>query len=461
MTDEAGEPLRRAIVWLDRCRAEGLPPDRRQVGPRVPGGAASRETVATFMRGGRGERARARRSPRPGRASASYLLLSGFLTHRLTGRVRRLGRPAQVGYLPFDYKRAALGRPGRLEWQALPVQPELAARARAAPARPLGDHHRGRRRGDRHPAGPAADRRRGRQGLRGARLRARSTPHIGAISLGHDGHDQHDPPPLRRGHPARAALPGRVPGAYSLEVQVYRGYWMVEWFKREFGDAEVARARERGRRARGAVRRARRGDPAGLDGPRPAAVLVARRARSPGPRRRAPSSAGATSTRAPTSTGRSSRASPTRCARAPSGRSSAPRCRSASCASSGGGSQSPAAIQLTADIFGLPTSRPHTHETSGLGAAIDAAVGLGLHPSFEAAVASMTRIAETREPDPRPTRCTRSCTAASTCSCTSGCARCTARSAESPAIRPRSERAADRPATGPPIGRVDSSARSP
>ena len=67
---------------------------------------------------------------------------------------------------------------------------------------------------------------------------------------------------------------------------------------------------------------------------------------------------------------------------------------------SGGGSQSPAAVQLTADIFGLPTSRPHTHETSGLGAAIDAAVGLGLHPSFEAAVASMTRIAETREPRP-------------------------------------------------------------
>ena len=50
---------------------------------------------------------------------------------------------------------------------------------------------------------------------------------------------------------------------------------------------------------------------------------------------------------------------------------------------SGGGAQSPAAVQLTADIFGLPTGRPHTHETSGLGAAIDAAVGLGLHPTFE------------------------------------------------------------------------------
>ena len=29
-------------------------------------------------------------------------------------------------------------------------------------------------------------------------------------------------------------------------------------------------------------------------------------------------------------------------------------------------------LQLTADIFGLPTAKPHIYETSGLGAAIDA-----------------------------------------------------------------------------------------
>jgi sugar (pentulose or hexulose) kinase len=65
---------------------------------------------------------------------------------------------------------------------------------------------------------------------------------------------------------------------------------------------------------------------------------------------------------------------------------------------SGGGSQSDAAMQLTADIFGLPTSRPHVYETSGLGAAIDASVGLGLHPDFKTAVQAMTRIGKTFEP---------------------------------------------------------------
>jgi len=66
----------------------------------------------------------------------------------------------------------------------------------------------------------------------------------------------------------------------------------------------------------------------------------------------------------------------------------------------GGGSQSNAAMQLTADIFGLPASRPHVYETSGLGAAIDAAVGLKIHPDFSTAIREMTRKGDTFEPIP-------------------------------------------------------------
>jgi sugar (pentulose or hexulose) kinase len=67
---------------------------------------------------------------------------------------------------------------------------------------------------------------------------------------------------------------------------------------------------------------------------------------------------------------------------------------------SGGGSQSDAAMQLTADIFGLPTARPHIYETSGLGAAIDAAVGLGLYPDFGTAIKAMTRVGRVFQPIP-------------------------------------------------------------
>jgi sugar (pentulose or hexulose) kinase len=65
----------------------------------------------------------------------------------------------------------------------------------------------------------------------------------------------------------------------------------------------------------------------------------------------------------------------------------------------GGGSQSKAAMQLTADIFGIPTAKPHVFEASGLGAAIDAAVGLGLHPDFPAAIVEMTRHERIYEPN--------------------------------------------------------------
>jgi sugar (pentulose or hexulose) kinase len=64
----------------------------------------------------------------------------------------------------------------------------------------------------------------------------------------------------------------------------------------------------------------------------------------------------------------------------------------------GGGSQSDAAMQLTADIFGLPAARAHVYETSGLGAAIAIAAGLGLHPDFDAAIRAMTRTGRVFQP---------------------------------------------------------------
>lgn len=66
---------------------------------------------------------------------------------------------------------------------------------------------------------------------------------------------------------------------------------------------------------------------------------------------------------------------------------------------SGGGSQSDGAMQITADIFNLPTAWPHVYETSGVGAAMDAAVGLGLHRDFDAAVTEMTRVSRVFEPN--------------------------------------------------------------
>jgi ribulose kinase len=49
-------------------------------------------------------------------------------------------------------------------------------------------------------------------------------------------------------------------------------------------------------------------------------------------------------------------------------------------------------MQTAADVFGMAIHRPHTHETSGLGAAICAAVGTGVYPDFPTAVQAMSRV---------------------------------------------------------------------
>ena len=42
------------------------------------------------------------------------------------------------------------------------------------------------------------------------------------------------------------AYSAAVPGRYNSEVIVQRGYWMVNWFKREFAQQEVQQAQELG-----------------------------------------------------------------------------------------------------------------------------------------------------------------------------------------------------------------------
>ena len=40
--------------------------------------------------------------------------------------------------------------------------------------------------------------------------------------------------------------PAALPGHYDSEVQIFRGYWMVSWFKEQFGDREQLAAAEAG-----------------------------------------------------------------------------------------------------------------------------------------------------------------------------------------------------------------------
>ena len=69
---------------------------------------------------------------------------------------------------------------------------------------------------------------------------------------------------------------------------------------------------------------------------------------------------------------------------------------------------------MTADIFDLPVYRPHTPETSVVGAAMDAAVGMGIYADIEEAAQHMTGRPKCSSRSPRTGSCTASCTRACT-----------------------------------------------
>ena len=65
---------------------------------------------------------------------------------------------------------------------------------------------------------------------------------------------------------------------------------------------------------------------------------------------------------------------------------------------SGGGSKSDVMMQIFVDVFDLPATRMRMSDAAGLGAAICAAVGIGLHPDWDSAADAMVHAGDTFAP---------------------------------------------------------------
>jgi sugar (pentulose or hexulose) kinase len=393
--DEAGEPLRPAIIWLDQRRTEGLAPVGGLWGLafRLVG---MRETVAHFQAGAEVNWLQ-RYQPEVWARTHKYLILSGFLTHRLVGRfVDSVG--SQVGYIPFDFKSLRWAGPRDWKWQAVPVDRELLPEL-VPPGDPLGEITEGAAAATGIPAGTpliaaAADK--ACEVLGAGCL----DPQLGCLSYGTSATINTTHRRYVEAVPMLPPYPAAVPGAYSLEVQIYRGYWMVSWFKREFGLREQRIAAEREIEPEELFDELVNQVPPGSMG------LVLQPYWSPGVKVPGPEAKGAVIGFGDVHT----RAHIYRSiieglayALREGGERSQRRSgeKMTEIRVAGGGSQSDAAMQITADVFGMPASRPHVYEASGLGAAIDAAVGIGLHPDFTTAVAEMTHVGDTFDPDPK------------------------------------------------------------
>jgi len=393
--DREGKPLRPAIVWLDQRRTEGQKPLGGLWGMafRLSG---MRETIAYFQAEAEAVWL-ARHQRELWDKTHKYLLLSGYLTYRLTGEYRD-SVSSQVGYLPFDYKRLRWAGPWDWKWKLLPIRKDMLPEL-VPPAEEIGR------------VSPAAAAETGLPpGLPVIAAAADKAcevigagclePHIGCLSYGTTATINTIHRRYIEAVPLIPPYPAAVPGAYSLEIMIYRGYWMVSWFKREFAHHEEKIARERGLDPEALFDDLVRQVPPGSMG------LILQPYWSPGVKFPGPEARGAVIGFG----GSHSRAHLYRAileGLAYALREGKERSEKRSGITitelrvAGGGSQSDSALQLTADIFGLPAARPHVYETSALGAAIDAAVGLKLHPDFRTAIAAMTRLGRVFEPDPR------------------------------------------------------------
>lgn len=391
--DRDGNPLRDAILWLDQRRAEGVPPLSglwgvlfRLIGMTRTVNYLQAEAEANWLR---------LHQPEIWEKTHKYLLLSGYLTYKLTGRFAdSVG--CQVGYLPFDYRRLHWAAAWDWKWQALPMDramlPEL-----VPPGEVIGTITTAASEATGIPAGlpliaAAADK--ACEVLGSGCIE----PHIACIGYGTTAtintlhHRYVEAIPLIPPYPAA------IPNAYTLETQITRGYWMVDWFKREFGAEEVRAAEALGVSPESLLETLAAEVPPGAMG------LVLQPYWSPGIKSPGAEAKGAVIGFG----GAHTRAHLYRAilegiayalleAAQRTERRTGQKITELRVA--GGGSQSQQAIQITADMFGLPAARPHVYEASGLGAAMVAAVGLRLHRDYHVAVREMTRIGSVLEPN--------------------------------------------------------------
>lgn len=327
--------------------------------------------------------------------TAHYLLLSGYLHFKLTGKLID-AIASQVGYLPFDFKAQQWAKPGDAKWHLLQVKQEQLCELLPAGAL-VG--------GLTNEAANATGLPKGLLFYASGSDKACEVLGSGAVepssaclSYGTTATLNTCNSRYVESMPLVPAYAAAMPNYYNTEVIVQRGYWMVNWFKREFAQAEVLEAKQQGVSPEFLFDELLKQTPAGANG------LILQPFWNPGVKVPGPEAKGAIIGFGDIH----SRAYLYRAIVEGIGyalREGLERVQKRNGVKinkllvSGGGSQSDQIMIITASLFNLPAERPHTFETSGLGAAINTAVGCKIYPDHLSAVSAMTRTEQVFLPD--------------------------------------------------------------
>ena len=384
-TDKFGKPLRPAILWLDQRQAQV------KTYPKIPAKISLRminmkEAVVHAVKNAECNWI-IQNQPEIWEKTEKYLYLSGWLTFKLTGNfVDSIGN--MVGYMPFDYKRHKWASENHRNSKMFPVKPSMLPKL-IKPSEILGYITEETAKLSGIPAGlpliaAASDKA---SEVLGSGV---FSPDVACLSYGTTATVQTIQKKYYEIIPFFPAYPGPVQNYFNTEIMIYRGFWMVNWFKEEFGCREIETAKKTGQTPEELFDEMIKEIPPGSMG------LTLQPYWSPGVKIPGTEAKGAiigfgdVHNRAhiyraileglayalKEGLQRTEKKTKTKIKKI---------------IVSGGGSQSEQALQLTADIFNLLVKKPHIYETSALGAAINAAVGMNYFNSYEEAVKNMCR----------------------------------------------------------------------
>jgi len=382
--DVHGRPLRPAILWLD----QRLSTEYRKI-PwywRFIFFVIRQSDAVQFFQQKAPANWIKQYQPEIWEKTNKYLLLSGYLTYRLTGEMKEsIG--SVVGYLPFNFRKHRWAGKFDWKWHVVPVTrrqlPELVPTGSF-----LGHIHTEAALATGLPEGlevyaSAADKACEVLGSGGI------SPNIGCISFGTTATFNSNLSKYIEPMSFIPPFPSAIAGQFNAEVMIYRGFWMVSWFKEHFGLAEVLQAEEMNKEAEELFDNLVSQVPAGSDG------LLLQPYWSPGLKNLEARGA---------MIGFSDHHTRAHFYRAiiegivyalREGKELLERKHGVPITEivvSGGGSQSDSAMQICADVFNMKITRPHTFETSGLGAAIQLAVATKQYPDYQEACARMVHV---------------------------------------------------------------------
>ncbi len=377
-----GEVLRPAITWLDTRKAGG------SFKPRFPLNLLywiirKDKVVLKAMRDGKGNWLQENEKT-VWENTWKYLQVSGFLNYRLTG-IPADSVASMVGHIPMDYRKRDWGGRFSLKRKLFPVESEklcilkepgeiiggLTAEAAEQTGLPRG-----------LPVIACGSDKSCETLGAGCLDTSRASLSFGTMAtVGVVSRRYFEPLPFL---PSYCSA---YPGAWTPEIEIYRGYWMISWFRDQMGQMEQEEAERRGVLTEELLEKLLHADPPGCRG------LMMQPYWGPG--LKDPLAKGALIGFGDVHT----RSSIYRATIEGLGYELREgletlerrgRFRCPEVAASGGASRSDLICQITSDILNRPLYRPHTYETSALGAAVLVHVGLGNHPDVDRAVQAMT-----------------------------------------------------------------------